>query len=195
MCTAARSALQQCWLQPQLLLLPLPFPSVTSQITADPKDSTGVTALLRHRAAHSCRDAMEQTEMQRTEEKQRVWVLPEGAQCLRHRDLHQPWHGCGCCSAHLLHGEEISSIQWRKSAASFHCAATHRAGPTPSSLGGRSRTGVSETTAHWEQLTSRACLHLLSAMSNSEIASSGIFQLGAQPSLAAAPAANRLLRR
>lgn len=113
MCTAARSALQQCWLQPQLLLLPLPFPSVTSQITADPKDSTGVTALLRHRAAHSCRDAMEQTEMQRAEEKQRVWVLPEGAQCLRHRDLHQPWHGCGCCSAHLLHGG-----RGRKSAAS-----------------------------------------------------------------------------
>lgn len=113
MCTAARSALQQRWLQPQLLLLPLPFPSVTSQIAADPKDSTGVTALLLHRAAHSCRDATEQTEVQRAEEQQRVWVLAEGAQSLCHRDLHQPWHRCGCCGAHLLRGR-----RGRKSAAS-----------------------------------------------------------------------------
>lgn len=102
MCTAARSALQQ----PQLLLLPLPFPSVTSQIAADPKDSTGVTALLLHRAAHSCRDATEQTEKQRAEEQQWVWMLAEGTQSFCHRDLHQPWHRCGCCSAHLLRGRK-----------------------------------------------------------------------------------------
>lgn len=60
---------------------------------------------------------------------------------------------------------------------------------------GRSRSGVSQTAVHWEQLTSRACFHLLSVTSNSEIASSGVFQLGAQPSLAAASTANHLLRR
>lgn len=36
----------------------------------------------------------------------------------------------------LVAWEETSSFQWRKPAASFHCAATHRAGPAPSGLKG-----------------------------------------------------------